>query len=140
MGHDKGEGVSPSEGLSLYLPGEQLDLLAQKVANATLAGLRSEGAVSADGWLTAAEAAQLIHGTRRRIYDQHAQGKLEGRKDGRRLLISRRSLECYLGGTLLVLALAVGTHRVGVSHHQHQYRCESTRAARHELEWAAARV
>ena len=48
------------------------------------------------GMLTPEHAAEFLDCSRRRVYDLVESGRLPARRDGRRVLIARRSLEAYL--------------------------------------------
>lgn len=75
------------------LDDDALDALAEALAPRLAAHL---AATEADGWLNTEEAASYLACPRGRIHDLVQLGKLEPRRDGRRLLFRRSDLDAYL--------------------------------------------
>jgi excisionase family DNA binding protein len=79
--------------LELALTPDQEEALAQRVAE-LLAGRQPLGSPST--WLDAEGAGEHLCCSRDRIHDLVASGRLEPRRDGRRLLFRRADLDAYL--------------------------------------------
>lgn len=78
--------------LALGFPPALIDAIADAVAS-RLAGQAPSGP---SPYLTVEEAADYLRGGRQRIYDLTHAGRLEPRRDGRRLLFHRDDLDAYL--------------------------------------------
>jgi len=76
---------------TIELSGEQLDAIAERVA-----GLLADSQPTPAEWLNANDAAQHLACSRDRLYDLVQLGKLEPRRDGRRLLFRRSDLDAYI--------------------------------------------
>ena len=72
----------------LELTGEQLDLLAHRVAEIVVAHTPPT-APAASTFLSVREASELLRASRQRIYDLLSDGRLTRHKDGTRVLIRR---------------------------------------------------
>lgn len=70
-----------------------LDALAERLAPRLAARLASK---DAPAWLNAEQAAAHLSCSRGRLYDLVQLGKLDPRRDGRRLLFRRADLDAYL--------------------------------------------
>jgi excisionase family DNA binding protein len=82
-----------AETLSIALPDELLDVLAERVA----AKLASEAqAPEPDGFLDVAGAAEFLACPKSRIYALVSAGRLPHHKDGSRLLFDRGELRAYV--------------------------------------------
>ena len=79
--------------LIVTLTDGQLAEIAEQAA-ALLAARNSAGSP----WLNVAEAAERLRCGKDRIYDLIALGKLQPRRDGRRVLLHRDDLDAYLEG------------------------------------------
>jgi excisionase family DNA binding protein len=77
--------------LELELTPEQEEALAQRVAE-----LLAERQSPPSTWLDTEGAAEYLATSRDRIHDLAAAGRLEPRRDGRRLLFRRADLDAYL--------------------------------------------
>lgn len=73
-----------------------LDALADRLAPRLASRLVE---TAAKPWLNAEEAADYLACTRDRLYDLAQLGKLEPRRDGRRLLFRRTDLDAYVEAT-----------------------------------------
>jgi excisionase family DNA binding protein len=80
--------------LTIELTAAQMDALADRVA-AVLAE-RFEQPETPSAWLNADQAAEYMATTRGRLYDLVQLGKLNPRRDGRRLVFRRDDLDDYL--------------------------------------------
>jgi excisionase family DNA binding protein len=74
------------------LDDETLAILADRLAPLIASRLNNRD----DPWLNAADAARYLACSRGRLYDLTQLGKLEPRRDGRRLLFRRADLDKYL--------------------------------------------
>jgi excisionase family DNA binding protein len=77
--------------LTIELSGEQIEAIAERVA-----GLLADAQPTPAEWLNANDAAKHLACTRDRLYDLVQLGKLEPRRDGRRLLFRRSDLDAYI--------------------------------------------
>jgi excisionase family DNA binding protein len=88
--------------LSINLPPELVEAIAQRAAELALAQLSDDAGHSSNGtsspYLTIPEAAELLRAKRHRIDDLLSRGTLTRVKDGSRTLISRDELNSYLRG------------------------------------------
>jgi excisionase family DNA binding protein len=73
---------------------DALEVLADRLAPLLAARLNAEEPTSP--WLNAEDAARYLACSRDRLYDLVQLGKLEPRRDGRRLLFKRTDLDAYL--------------------------------------------
>ena len=80
--------------LIVRLTDEQLAEIAQRAA----ALVSTDNAAVVSPWLNVAEAAERLRCRKDRIYDLIALGKLEPRRDGRRVLLHRDELDAYIEG------------------------------------------
>ncbi len=80
--------------LTVRLTDEQLAEIAQHAA----ALVSTDNAAAVSPWLNVAEAAERLRCSKDRIYDLIALGKLEARRDGRRVLLHRDELDAYIEG------------------------------------------
>jgi excisionase family DNA binding protein len=89
---------SPAPGaLSLQLGPE----FAQTIAAALADELERRGTLAPQAtspYLTVPEAAEYMRCAPQAVYDRISQGVLEPRRDGRRVLLDRRTLDAYLTG------------------------------------------
>ena len=83
--------------MTLELTGEQLDLLARRVAEIVVAGAPPTPP-PASTFLSVREASELLRACRQRIYDLLSDGRLTRHKDGSRVLIRRDEVDRYLRG------------------------------------------
>jgi len=83
--------------VTLELTGEQLDLLARRVAE-IVAAHTPPTAPPASAFLSVREASELLRASRQRIYDLLSDGRLTRHKDGSRVLIRRDEIDRYLRG------------------------------------------
>ena len=83
--------------MTLELTGEQLDLLARRVAEIVVARTPPT-APPASTFLSVREASELLRACRQRIYDLLSDGRLTRHKDGSRVLIRRDEVDRYLRG------------------------------------------
>lgn len=83
--------------VTLELTGEQLDLLALRVAEIVVARTPPT-APTASAFLSVREASELLRASRQRIYDLLSDGRLTRHKDGSRVLLRRDEIEQYLRG------------------------------------------
>lgn len=90
---DEAEGVGASVAVTLALTAEQLDVLADAVAERLAA---SQPAPELDGWLNTRQAAAYMACTADRLHDLVARRVLSPRRDGRRLLFKRSDIDAYL--------------------------------------------
>lgn len=79
--------------LTVRLSDEQLAEIAAQAA-----ALIPTGAPAASPWLNVADAAERLCCRKDRIYDLIALGKLQPRRDGRRVLLHRDDLDAYIEG------------------------------------------
>ncbi|HEX4838589.1 MAG TPA: helix-turn-helix domain-containing protein [Solirubrobacteraceae bacterium] len=79
--------------LTVTLTDAQLVEIAERAAR-----LVPTGAQPTSPWLNVAEAAELLRCSKDRIYDLIALGKLQPRRDGRRVLLRRDDLDAYVEG------------------------------------------
>jgi excisionase family DNA binding protein len=79
--------------LIVRLSDEQLEEIAERVA-----ALIPTGAPAVSPWLNVADAAERLRCHKDRIYDLIALGKLQPRRDGRRVLLHRDDLDAYIEG------------------------------------------
>lgn len=77
--------------LTLTLTDEQLARIAEHAAALVPAGSSSDSP-----WLNVAEAAERLRCRKDRIYDLIALGRLQPRRDGRRVLLHRDDLDRYV--------------------------------------------
>ena len=89
----------PQEALSLSLPAELVEAIAQRAATLVLAQLQGKPLASESPYLTIAEAAIYARCKRQRIDDLLSARRLTRHKDGRRTLILRAELEAHLAAT-----------------------------------------
>jgi excisionase family DNA binding protein len=80
--------------LIVRLADEQLAEIAQRAA----ALLPADNMAGTSPWLNVAEAAERLRCRKDRIYDLIALGKLQPRRDGRRVLLRRDELDAYIEG------------------------------------------
>ena len=80
--------------LIVRLTDEQLAEIAQRAA----ALVPTDNAAAVSPWLNVAEAAERLRCSKDRIYDLIALGKLQPRRDGRRVLLHRDELDAYVEG------------------------------------------
>lgn len=98
MSKDAKVAAAPSEDrfpaleVTLQLSGDQVELIARRVAEI----MSGPAPAPAPVWVDAAGAAEYIAASRERIYDLVQLGKLEPRRDGRRLLFRVADLDAYL--------------------------------------------
>ena len=85
-------GVDEAAGLILPVPPELLEAIAARAAELIEDRRREE----AEPWIGVEEAAEYLACKPQRVYDLTSQGRLEHRKDGRRLLFRRPWLDAYL--------------------------------------------
>jgi excisionase family DNA binding protein len=85
-------------GLTLSVPRELVEAIAQRSAVIVLERLREEAEAPAR-LLTVLEAAELLRAKPQRVYDLLSDGRLTRRKDGRRVLVDRQELEGYVNGS-----------------------------------------
>jgi excisionase family DNA binding protein len=78
--------------LALTLPDELLEQIAERAAELVL----ERQAATASPWLSTKDAAAYIGAPPGRVHDLVQLGKLEPRRDGRRLLFRREELDAYL--------------------------------------------
>ena len=78
--------------IRIALTDEQLEVIAERVAEL----LAERSPAAADGYLDSDEAAEYLGCSRGRVHDLVQVGKLEPRRDGRRLRFRRSDLEHYL--------------------------------------------
>ena len=83
--------------VTLELTGEQLDLLAHRVAEIVVARTPPT-TPSASTYPLRARASELLRASRQRIYDLLSNGRLTRHKDGSRVLIRRDEVDRYLRG------------------------------------------
>lgn len=105
------EGSNPTETLTIGLPAEMLEAIAQRAAE--LALQRMGPAVSSSPYMTIPEAADYARCKRQRIDDLLSRRRLTRYKDGSRTLVSRAELDAHLAGELVgpVAALLPGDAR-----------------------------
>jgi excisionase family DNA binding protein len=87
--------------LTVVLPPEALETIAQRAAEITTENLRTiANALLASRrqseYLTVSEAADLLRANRQRVYDLVSSRRLERYKDGSRVLVKRAEIEAYL--------------------------------------------
>jgi excisionase family DNA binding protein len=87
-----------ADGISVPLPSEIVDAIAQRAAVIALERLRAEGEAP-PRLLTVEEAAMYLRAGRQRVYDLLSDGRLRRHKDGRRVLVDRQELDDYLAGS-----------------------------------------
>jgi excisionase family DNA binding protein len=87
-------GRGPAEPLSLILPDELFERIAERAA-AIAADMLGRTA-PASPYLTVSEAADYLRSKPQRVYDLLSAGQLSRYKDGRRVLVSRAELDNYL--------------------------------------------
>ncbi len=76
---------------------DDLDRLAEKLAPRIALALAARHASEKEArWLNSDQAAEYLACSRGRLYDLVQLGKLEPRRDGRRLLFRREELDAYL--------------------------------------------
>lgn len=80
--------------LIVRLTDEQLAEIAQRAA----ALVPTDTLAAISPWLNVAEAAERLRCSKDRIYDLIALGKLQPRRDGRRVLLHRDELDAYVEG------------------------------------------
>jgi excisionase family DNA binding protein len=85
-------------GLTLSVPSELVEEIAQLAAAIVLERLRDEAAAP-PRLLTVPEAAELLRARPQRVYDLLSDGRLTRRKDGSRVLVDRQELDRYLDGS-----------------------------------------
>jgi excisionase family DNA binding protein len=81
--------------VELTLTAEQVDAIAQRAAEI----LAARQVPTASPWLSVAEAAERLRCGKDRIYDLIALGRLQPRRDGRRVLLRTTDLDAYLEGS-----------------------------------------
>lgn len=79
--------------LTVTLTDRQLAEIAERAA-----ALVSPTAQAGSPWLNVTEAAERLRCSKDRIYDLIQLGKLQPRRDGRRVLLRRDDLDAYLEG------------------------------------------
>lgn len=79
--------------LTVTLTDQQLAEIAERAA-----ALVPTGAPATSPWLNVADAAERLRCRKDRIYDLIALGKLQPRRDGRRVLLHRDDLDAYVEG------------------------------------------
>lgn len=82
--------------LIVRLTDEQLAEIAQRAA----ALVPTDSPAGISPWLNIVEAAERLRCSKDRIYDLIALGKLQPRRDGRRVLLHRDELDAYVEGRL----------------------------------------
>lgn len=82
-------------GLSLPVPEDVLEAIAERAAAIAVAQLREELAEArgASQWMTTAEAARYLRCEPQRIYELHSSGALPAHREGGRLLFAVSDLE-----------------------------------------------
>jgi excisionase family DNA binding protein len=89
-----GNGNRAPAGLTLALPDETLEAIAQRVAEIVV----DRRGAAADAWLNVEQAAEYMACAKHRVYDLVEQGRLVPGRDGRRLVFRRSALDAYLEG------------------------------------------
>ncbi len=84
--------MTAAASLTVDVPPELLEAIAARAAEL----VEDRGAAAAEPWIGVEEAAEYLRCKPQRIYDLVSQGRLEHRKDGRRLLFRRSWLDEYL--------------------------------------------
>lgn len=77
---------------SLPIPDEFIDAVARRVIELTA----DQRPVEAEPWLNVDQAAEYLAAPKSRVYDLVERGRLQYRKDGRRVLLRREWLDAYL--------------------------------------------
>lgn len=80
--------------LIVRLTDDQLAEIALRAA----ALVQTDNGAGISPWLNVAEAAERLRCSKDRIYDLIALGKLQPRRDGRRILLHRDELDAYVEG------------------------------------------
>ncbi|MHB8234312.1 MAG: helix-turn-helix domain-containing protein [Solirubrobacteraceae bacterium] len=86
------EPSAPALTLTVELTAEQIDAIASRAAELVTA----QQAPATSPWLNVAEAAERLRCGKDRVYDLIALGKLEPRRDGRRVLLRVDDVDAYL--------------------------------------------
>jgi excisionase family DNA binding protein len=84
--------------LSIDLPDDVLEQLAQRVADILEERQAAAGVPALGRWLTIAQAAEYIGAKRQRIYDHRSSGRLTRHGDGTRALVDRLELDQLVEG------------------------------------------
>jgi excisionase family DNA binding protein len=82
------------ETLSLVLPEEAFERIAERAAAMVLERLPGDG-VAASPYVNVVEAAEYLRAKPQRVYDLLSSGRLTRHKDGRRVLILRAELDAH---------------------------------------------
>jgi excisionase family DNA binding protein len=93
------EASGPCRGLSLLVPAELVEAIAASVADRLIAISATERDPTASlDLMTVREAAEYMRCSVQAIYDRISQGGLLPERDGRRVLLRRRTIDAYLRG------------------------------------------
>ena len=88
--------MTHSEAVTLRIPSELLEQLAELAAEIVVRQLKIGETNAESPYLTVPEAANYLRASKQRIYDLASSGRLTRHKDGRRVLISRVELDAHL--------------------------------------------